>query len=359
MGQFYEMVGVSGKGESLGLVEKNENARIHAIEMTRSITPIQDLIATYKLYKFFKREQPFVVHTHTPKAGTLGMLAAKIAGVPNRVHTIAGLPLLEAKGVKRTLLNNVERLTYKCSTHVLPNSFELKRTILDLKFTSNEKLSVIANGSSNGIDEQHYDVRNISESKKSELRQKLKIDNSDIVFIYLGRIVKDKGINELVVAFDRLSRTYPKSKLLIVGPREDDLDPISNTSEEIIKKNNSIIVPGAQTDIRPFVAISNVLAFPSYREGFPNVVLQASCMGLPCIVSNINGCNEIITDKENGLVIPPKNEEALYNAMKFMIENPDCRTKMSLGSRENIVNKYQQSLVWNELLKFYRSLEES
>lgn len=357
MGQFYEMIGVSGQGESLELVRKNEDTRVHAVEMTRSITPFQDLIATYRLYKLFKKEQPFIVHTHTPKAGTLGMLAAKMAGVPHRVHTIAGLPLLEAQGVKRQLLDNVEKLTYACCTHVLPNSFELKRTIEKLKFTSNGKLKVIANGSSNGIDELHYDANKVSKEQKELLRNKLNIKNEDVVFIYLGRIVKDKGINELVSAFDQLSKEFQNSKLLIVGPREDDLDPISQESEIIITNNSQIIVPGAQSDIRPFVAISDVLAFPSYREGFPNVVLQASCMGLPCIVTDINGCNEIISDGENGIIIPPKDVKALLKAMKFMMENPKDRIKMSEGARQNIVDKYKQSLVWDELLKFYKSLE--
>ncbi|WMI67267.1 glycosyltransferase family 4 protein [Mangrovimonas sp. YM274] len=357
MGQFYEMIGVSGQGESLELVRKNEDTRVHAVEMTRSITPFQDLIATYRLYKLFKKEQPFIVHTHTPKAGTLGMLAAKMAGVPHRVHTIAGLPLLEAQGVKRQLLDNVEKLTYACCTHVLPNSFELKRTIEKLKFTSNGKLKVIANGSSNGIDELHYDANKVSKEQKELLRNKLNIKNEDVVFIYLGRVVKDKGINELVSAFDQLSKEFQNSKLLIVGPREDDLDPISQESEIIITNNSQIIVPGAQSDIRPFVAISDVLAFPSYREGFPNVVLQASCMGLPCIVTDINGCNEIISDGENGIIIPPKDVKALLKAMKFMMENPKNRIKMSEGARQNIVDKYKQSLVWDELLKFYKSLE--
>src|SRR5690606_30928131 len=150
MSQYYEVIGVSGVGrDGNGLIEitQNEGVRTFRVEMTRTITPFKDLKATYQLYKFFKKEQPFMVHTHTPKAGTVGMLAAKLAGVPNRIHTIAGLPLLEATGAKRKLLDTVEKITYACSTHILPNSFELTRIIIDQKYTTKNKLKVIANGS--------------------------------------------------------------------------------------------------------------------------------------------------------------------------------------------------------------------
>jgi len=356
MSQYYEVIGVSGDGDPLAEVRQNEGIRTHVIEMTRTITPLKDLKATYKLYKFFKTEKPFIVHTHTPKAGTLGMLAAKLAKVPHRLHTIAGLPLLETRGNKRKLLDVVEKFTYKCATKILPNSYGLEQIIIENKYTTQDKLLVIGNGSSNGIDTKHYDTSLVSEAQKAKLTNELGITKDDIVFIFIGRIVKDKGINELVNAFHNLSKKELHCKLILVGPRENHLDPLLPETEAIIEDNNRILAVGMQKDIRPYVAISDVLTFPSYREGFPNVVLQCSCMHLPCIVSNINGCNEVIEDKTNGLIIPVKDENALENAMQYMIDEPEKRKAMVQHTRSRIIERYEQEFVWNELLNYYKSL---
>ena len=356
MSDHFEVIGVSGDGEALAEVRQNEGIKTHVVEMTRTITPFKDLKAVYQLYKFFRKEKPFIVHTHTPKAGTVGMLAAKLAGVPHRLHTIAGLPLLEATGKKRKLLNAVEKFTYSCATLILPNSFGLEEIILDQKFTKPSKLKVIGNGSSNGINTEHYDAALVSGEVRNNLRNELNIAEEDIVFIFIGRIVRDKGINELVAAFDTLSERNKNCKLLLVGPRENHLDPLLPETEALIKGNKQIIAVGVQKDIRPYVAISHVLTFPSYREGFPNVVLQGSCMELPCIVGNINGCNEIIEHNVNGLIIPVKDAKAIENAMQFMIDYPEKRQAMIAHSRSRIIERYKQEFVWNEILKTYQTL---
>ncbi|WP_040248825.1 glycosyltransferase family 4 protein [Psychroserpens mesophilus] len=356
MSNHFEVIGVSGDGDALAEVRQNEGIKTHVVEMTRTITPFKDLKAVYQLYKFFRKEKPFIVHTHTPKAGTVGMLAAKLAGVPHRLHTIAGLPLLEATGKKRKLLNAVEKFTYSCATLILPNSFGLEEIILDQKFTKPSKLKVIGNGSSNGINTEHYDAALVSGEVRNNLRNELNIAEEDIVFIFIGRIVRDKGINELVAAFDTLSERNKNCKLLLVGPRENHLDPLLPETEALIKGNKQIIAVGVQKDIRPYVAISHVLTFPSYREGFPNVVLQGSCMELPCIVGNINGCNEIIEHNVNGLIIPVKDAKAIENAMQFMIDYPEKRQAMIAHSRSRIIERYKQEFVWNEILKTYQTL---
>ena len=356
MSKHYEVIGVSGDGDALAEVRENEGIKTHVVEMTRTITPLKDLKAAFKLYKLFKHEKPFIVHTHTPKAGTLGMLAAKLAGVPHRLHTIAGLPLLEASGNKRKLLDAVEKFTYSCATKILPNSFGLEQIIIENNYTKPEKLLVIGNGSSNGIDTNHYDTTHVSEDKKIHLKQELHINDKDVVFIFIGRIVRDKGINELVRAFNNLSKKELHCKLILVGPRENHLDPLLPETETLIRENNQILAVGLQKDIRPYVAISDVLTFPSYREGFPNVVLQCSCMNLPCIVSNINGCNEVIEDQVNGLIIPVKDDIALEQAMQFMIDHPMKRKEMIYHTRSRIIERYEQKFVWNEILKYYKSL---
>lgn len=352
MKDYYDVTAISSEKGNLKKIGNDQSVDTFYLELTRKITPIQDLKALYKLYKFLKKEKPFIVHSHTPKAGIVGMLAAYLAKVPNRLHTVAGMPLTEAIGIKRKVLNFVEKLTYSCATKVYPNSYGLKSIILENKFTKKNKLKVVANGSSNGIDTACFNPNLFTSSEKLILKQKLKIKENDFVFIFVGRIVGDKGINELVQAFNTLSKENEIVKLLLVGAFENELDPLKEETKIIIDNNKQIISVGFQKDVRPYFAIANVLAFPSYREGFPNVVMQAGAMGLPSIVSNINGCNEIIEENKNGLIISVKNIAELYEAMvKIMDDN-----SMKLNARKMIMSRFEQRVVWEALLSEYKKL---
>ena len=356
MSDYYEVIGIASDPQELIEVGNKEGIRTIHVEMTRTITPFSDLISLFKLYRIFRDEKPFIVHTHTPKAGTLGMFAAKLAGVTHRLHTVAGLPLLETNGLKRSILNKVEKLTYTCATRVLPNSFALQDIILSERFCSKEKLMVIGNGSSNGIDTEYYDRKNVPLETLNNLNKQFDIEAEDTVFLFVGRIVKDKGINELVEAFDEISKNCSNTRLIIVGPSEKLLDPIDLKTEEIIKNNKYIYETGMVEDIRPYVAVSDIFTLPSYREGFPNAVLQACCMDTPCIVTDINGCNEIISDNFNGLIIPVKNSKALKVAMLELYKNPNKTRKLAKNARPNILKKYKRELVWSELLNLYNNL---
>lgn len=357
MNQFYHVIGIAGAKENMQKVRDNEGIETIDLEMTREITPVKDLSSLYKLYKILKREKPFIVHSHTPKAGIVGMMAAKMAGVKHRLHTVAGLPLVEATGTKRVILNQVERLTYACATKVYPNSKGLEEIILEHKFTKPDKLKVLANGSSNGINTSIFDPQVISDVKKEQLKTDLGLQPNDLVLVFVGRIVRDKGINELMEAFHELSEQYAQLKLLMVGPYEEDLDPISTEAIKEIETNKAIISLGWQDDVRPYFAISDVLVFPSYREGFPNVVLQAGAMGLASMVSNINGCNEIIEEGVNGKIIPVKDAPAIKKAIEYMIENPKETEQMKATARDIIVSRYDQKMVWEAILNEYRDLE--
>lgn len=352
MSDFYDITAVSAAEEDyLVGVAQREGVKSHAIELTRAITPLADLKALWQMVKFLKKEKPQIVHTHTPKAGTVGMLAAKIAGVPIRLHTVAGLPLLETQGKKRALLNAVEKITYAAATQVLPNSFGLKQIILEQGFAKENKLSVIGKGSSNGIDTSWFDPLEYDEAFKAQFRATLGISAENFVFVFVGRIVKDKGITELIQAFVHLNT--PNKKLLLVGDYEHDLDPLPENILSEITSHPDIIHAGWQSDIRPYLAISDVLTFPSYREGFPNVVLQAGAMGLPAIVSDINGCNEIISHEENGLIVAVKDENALANAMQTLLTDACLRQQMKEQARPRIVENYRREYIWEEIHQFY------
>lgn len=356
MHSFYDVIAVSSEKEYLKKIGKKENVATFHLEMSRKITPIQDVLAVLKLIVFLRKESPFIVHTHTPKAGIVGMLAAFVAKVPHRLHTVAGMPLLEESGFKRRVLDFVEKLTYACATKVYPNSFGLKTIIEKNKYCSISKLKVLANGSSNGIDTSYFSTDLFSNETNQLLRENLNILIDDFVFIFVGRLVTDKGINELISAFEAIEKQHPKSKLLLVGAYEDDLDPLLPKTLKIINENKSIIAVGFQNDVRPYFAIAHCLVFPSYREGFPNVVMQAGAMGLPSIVSDINGCNEIVIQDKNGLIIPVKNENAIFEAMKKVLTNTTFFNSMKNQSRDLIVTRYEQMVVWQAIVKEYQNL---
>lgn len=357
MQQYFKITAISADKEKLEKLGKEINVPTYHVEMSRQITPFNDLKAVFELYRFLKAEKPSIVHTHTPKAGIVGMMAAYFANVPIRLHTVAGLPLMEANGIKRKVLNFVEILTYRFATKVYPNSKGLYDFIISEKFAPQKKLKIIGNGSSNGIDTSHFDPSLFSVNDKESLRQRYDIPLNAFVFIFVGRLVGDKGINELVAAFKKLSTQSPQVSsspfLLLVGPLETELDPLKKETFDEIDNNENIISVGFQQDVRPFLAISDALVFPSYREGFPNVVMQAGAMGLPSIVSNINGCNEIVIEGENGIIVPSKDVDALQKAMSLLLNDSELYTSIKINARKMIVERYQREQVWQALKKEY------
>jgi len=358
MNKHFNILAVSSSGKELSEVHLDEGIRVADLEMSREITPLKDLLSLAKMVILFLKEKPEIVHTHTPKAGIIGMLAAFICRVPHRLHTVAGLPVMEAKGRKKSLLLFVEKLTYACATKVYPNSYGLQEYILDEKLCSPIKLKVIGYGSSNGIDTEHFsrveEIVQVSKGLEDEYGLKEKF-----VFCFVGRVVKDKGINELMSAFEKLSSEFENISLFIVGKMESELDPISSKSEEILENNKSIIHVGFQSDIRPYLVASDCFVLPTYREGFPNVVLQAASMELPSIVTDINGCNEIIHDSVNGLVVEPKNSDVLYDAMKKFMVDENLKVLLSTNVRDEIVEKYDRKNFHQYLLDEYNEVIEN
>ncbi len=350
LNQFFDVLAVSGYDADLETVKNREEVSVVSVTMKRSIAPFQDLISLYRLYKLFKKERPIIVHSITPKAGLLSMVAAKYANVPVRIHTFTGLVFPAKKGLFQKLLILMDKVLCWHATHIIPEGAGVKQDLLDYKITK-KPLEVIANGNVNGIDTTFFNSNTISEQQQQNLRNELGIDSSDFVFVFIGRLVADKGINELVRAF--LSLAIPNCKLLLVGPYETE-DPLQPETLKAIQQNDSILSVGFQHDVRPYLVISDCLVFPSYREGFPNVVMQAGAMGLPSIVTDINGSNEIIIEGFNGTIVPAKNVTALSNAMIRIKEDETWRNQLQSNARSSIISRYEQELVWEALLIKYK-----
>lgn len=353
LNQFYDIVAVSGAGKDLDTVKEREGVRTISVEIQRPISPFKDLISLWKLYKLFKKEQPSMVHSITPKAGLLSMLAAKMAGIPVRAHTFTGLIFPTKTGLMQKLLIQMDRLLCLCATKIIPEGEGVKQDLIKFNITK-KPLSILANGNVNGIDTDYFSPDLFSIEQKNKLKQKYGINENDFVFVFVGRMVGDKGINELISAYQQLNKE--NTKLLLVGPFEHELDPLNPETIDLLQQNKNIISVGWQSDIRPFLAISHCLAFPSYREGFPNVVMQAGAMGLPAIVTNINGCNEIIIEQKNGVIIPPKDTTSLYTAMCNMLNNKTNYSTLKSMARKMITQRYRQEVVWEAIHKEYKNL---
>lgn len=353
LNKHFSITAVSGSGKNLEEVKIREGVNVYPISMVREISLIKDLFSLIKLYSYFKKEKPLIVHSITPKAGLLSMLAAKFAKVPIRMHTFTGLIFPTRTGLMQNLLIRMDQILCWAATNVYPEGNGVKQDLIDYKITS-KPLKILANGNVNGIDLDYFNPTSFSDHEINLLRNKHNINNDDFVFVFVGRLVGDKGINELIEAFEGIDNK--NAKLLLVGSFENELDPLEKETLSTIKTNPNIISVGYQTDVRAYFAISDALAFPSYREGFPNVVMQAGAMGLPSIVTDINGCNEIIEEGTNGIIIPPKDVVALKNAMLEMIENKELYNHLKSNAREMITSRYEQRIVWEALLEEYKRL---
>ncbi len=347
----YEVVAVSSPGEALAEIEQREGVRTAAVEMQRRISPLNDLRSLWRMISVFRRERPDMVHSMTPKAGLICMMAAWLCRVPVRVHTFTGLVFPTSTGLKRRILIATDRLTCACATHIIPEGEGIKADLINHGITK-KPLRILGNGNVKGIDLNRFDPEDaeVVETAKSLCRPGV------FTFIFIGRIVRDKGINELVEAFKRLNKRHPGTRLIIVGEQEQLIDPVKPGTLAEMESNPAIDAVGRQNDVRPWLAASDALVFPSYREGFPNVVIEAGAMGLPSIVTDINGSREIIIDGKNGAIVPSKDAEALYQAMKRMATDTGWRETLASNARTMIASRYEQSYVRQCLKDFYKEI---
>lgn len=347
----YEVVAVSSPGEQLQEVAERENVTVHAVPMERRMSPFKDLLSLWRLVKVFRREKPHMVHSMTPKAGLLCMMAAWFCGVPVRVHTFTGLVFPTAKGLTQKILIFTDRLTCACATHVVPEGQGVKADLENYRITS-KPLKVLGHGNVRGIDLNHYRNDDAEVAAKAAGLRK----DGCFTFVFVGRLVRDKGINELVTAFKSVHERHPDTRLILVGRQENELDPLLPATLLEISNNQFIHAVGEQKDVRSWLAASDAFVFPSYREGFPNVVIEAGAMGLPSIVTDINGSREIIIEGQNGTIVPPRNAAALEEAMEKFIEQPDYTAALARNARPLIESRYEQGYVRQCLKDFYREI---
>lgn len=345
----YEVVALSSPEKELDVVRDREGVKTIGVHMERHISLLSDIKSLWKLFRVFRKEKPKMVHSMTPKAGLLCMMASWFARVPVRVHTFTGLVFPTATGMTRRILMATDWLTCACATHIIPEGEGVKNDLLNNGITK-KPIKVLGYGNIRGIDLTRFDRTSEVEAEAAKIKK-----DGVLTFIAVGRLVGDKGINELVDAFAKLNNEYPSTRLVLVGPEERELDPLNAETLHEIENNPAIEAVGNQKDVRPWFAASDVAVLASYREGFPNVVIEAGAMGLAQIVTDINGAREIIENGKNGVIVPSKDADSLYKAMKSMMD-PEYRESLTKEARTMIAERFEQSFVRKCLYDFYDSI---
>ena len=384
LNQYFEVIGVAKDTGVLKVVSEREGIRVVDAPLERPISLVKDIKGLWFLYRLFRKEKPWCVHANTPKGSLLAMIAAWFAGVPHRVYTVTGLRYQGAHGVLRKILKTMERLSCLFATNVIPEGKGVLQCLKRDNITK-KALQVIHYGNINGKDTEFFSrdntiqtaslkladkqihLRNLSEKEaRSLVRSELGFSNNDFIFVFIGRLVNDKGLGELADAIRKLENENLEIKLLLIGEIDGEDDALAKDKLNYLMQSKNVKYIGVQSDIRPYLMASDVLVFPSYREGFPNVPLEAGALGLPAIVTNINGSNEIIEDGVNGKIIqaPLDNNgmrvnditNELYTIMKWFFHHPEEVKRMGENARPIICERYEQHNVWKALLEYYKQL---
>lgn len=350
----YHIEVASSPGERLHTFGELEKVPVYEIPMKREISLFSDVVSLWRLFNLIRNRKPKVVHASTPKGGFLGMLAAYFNRTPVRIYFVLGLRYEGTKGFKRRFLMKMEGISCALATHVFAVSHGIKKTLQSENITKKD-ISIIWNGSINGIDTAQFNLA----STPTPHIDKRRIPEGSFIFGYVGRLVGDKGTNELIDAFTKLHQNHPEIRLIVVGDFEDIQDPVSNRTRSLIKNHPAILYVGYQKDVKPFFKLMDVFVFPSYREGFGMVVMEAAAMETPIICSNITGCNEIITDGYSGILIPPRSTEMLLLAMETLLTQPELVKRLSAQARDSVAQRYEQHAFWKHALKAYVEITES
>lgn len=350
LNEHFDVTIVTSPGDNDKRVLSREGVPIRRVLMKRGINPIKDIHSIFRMILLIKKIKPDIVHSYTPKAGLVCMLSAWICRVPYRIHTFTGLIWPTATGFRKMILMMVDRLICICATNIVPESKGVKRD-LELGRITRKNLKIIGHGNIAGIDTNFFSpkVEDVCQSAK-ELKKEFGFTNDCFIFVYVGRLNVDKGLNELINAFDGLAN---HCQLLIVGA-QDKSAPISSSLLKRIETHERIHCLGFKFDVRPAILAADVLVLPSYREGFPNVILQAGAMEKPVIATNISGCNELIKNDMNGWLVSVKDSNKLMHAMQNASRVGRCKLKkMGHYSRSLILKYYERGIYWCNLLNFY------
>lgn len=330
-----------------------EQVPTYAVPMARQITPLRDIRAVSQLFFTLRKIRPSIVHAHTPKGGLLGMVAAWVARVPIRIYHIRGLPYMTASGTKRRLLTWSERVSCALANQVLCVSNSIMDVAIEDRICSPHKIKVLGAGSGNGVDAYaRFNPDRFSLEERDALRARYGIEKNARIIGYIGRIVRDKGIEELAAAWSVLAPQYPDVHLVLVGPLEPQ-DPVSPASLDALQSHPRVHFMDDTEDPAPYYSIFDVVTLPTYREGFPNVPLESAAMEIPVVATRIPGCIDAVVDGETGTLVAAQNAVELAGALSRYLVDPELRGAHGQAGRVRVLQEFQQEVVWEAIYQEY------
>lgn len=349
----YEVHAVCAPGVDADHFAREAGCNVHQIPMARQITPFQDAVSVYSLWTLLRQRRPDVLHTHTPKGGLLGSIAGWLARVPNRVYTVHGLVHTARTGLMRHMMLWTERISCALAHEVLSVSPSVREQLVADGICPPEKVRVIGEGSFGGVDVERFRRSPEVNAAAGRWRERLGLNPGTPVLGFVGRLTRDKGIDELIAAWRSLREEIPELRLLLVGAPEA-LDSLSDATRSALGDPHVHAV-GLQADVAPLLALMDVLALPSYREGFGMALIEAAAMEVPVVATRIPGCVDAVEEGVTGLLVEPQRSGPLAAALRELFANPARRQAMGAAARTRVVERFRQEALWDELVAFYDS----
>ena len=351
-----EVHAVSSPGKELGAFGEREGVVVHAVGMPRCITPLRDLVALWRMFSVLRRIRPHLVHAHTPKGGLLGIIGAWLARVPVRFYHIHGMPFMSAASLKQWIMRWTEKISCRFAHQVLCVSRSVRDVAVAERICPPEKIRVLLSGSINGVDASgRYNPQSLGNGARQQVLEIHGIPRDALVVGFVGRVVRDKGVVELVEAWQILREEFPSLHLLIVGPFEPQ-DPVPPDVVRVLQRDARIHLTGEVHDMPPVYAAMDVVALPSYREGLGTILLEAAAMGLPVVATRIPGCVDAVVDGVTGTLVPPRDAGALAEASRNYLANPDLRHRHGSAGRERVLRDFRPEAIWDALYREYARL---
>lgn len=353
----FEVIVITSPGEELDSASRSEGIKTYAVPMAREVSPWKDLKSLLQLYQIMRRLRPSITNVGTPKAGLLGGLAAWLAGIPCRFYTLRGLRCETAGGLKLEIFLLMERIACLCAHRVICVSESLRQKAVALGIVKSQRTLVLGSGSSNGVDASRYAANPMLMQRASKLRQELGIPIDAQVVGFVGRLTQDKGVPELIRAFARLCEMSRDVRLLLVGDFEDGDQVLAETRREI-ETNPKIIRTGFVPETTAYYQLMDVLALPTHREGFPNVILEAHAAGKPVVAARATGVMDAVIDGVNGILVLIGDFEKLAEALAKILSERCLAEQMGRSGKERALREFSPKVVWSGLLSAYVALLE-
>jgi glycosyltransferase involved in cell wall biosynthesis len=351
----YDVHLICSEGPGDDELRRMPGVTFYPIEITRKISPWKDLVALWKIYRYLRQRRFEIVHTATSKAGLLGAIAAKLARIPVRLHNFSGQPWISLSGGLRLLMLSFDRWIVRLNSRCYSDSRSQSDLLSNYKICTPSQLRVLGEGSIAGVDLQRFNPETWS-TERDKIRAALNIPVGEKVVTFVGRMTTEKGVVELLEAFQDLTEEGVDAYLIMVGPLEKERFPIPQQTFRMMQAHPRVRFVGYSSEPEYYLAISDLFCLPSYRESFGIAVIEAAAMGVPAIVARVSGLVDAVVDGETGLMVPPKDSASLKRALLYLLTDTEARQLMGRKAQVRARRLFDQNIINKHLLKEYEEL---